>query len=308
MVADGVGLSVRIEGLVEHQIRVGIVAPYFVSGNDGDEVHYRPVGKGFICQVNPMRDPSRRGLRDEGKRGCFLCEANMPDDEEGIELCEGWKIYPNPRPYERNHVVLVRTRGRDHHPFQIIDEREQIAMAVETIRRIGYDEGRNRFNLTFNSVFAAASSRHLHFQIFECDLPIEQYPVKHFRKDAVTYGVVKDYPASVLVIEGDDTLALSSAIWDAVDNFNTHCASFIPYVILMKVIDGRVRAYLFPRVSENPAESKPGLIDVKFGVCEMSGMVIVYSDEMADQISERQYTESLRVVSDRDVLSYLYGI
>ena len=78
-------LTSRIEELIHQQIKVGIVDNYFDPNGSDSEVYYVGVGPNneFSCQVNPKRDPAKRALLKTGKTGCFLCEENMPDEEEG---------------------------------------------------------------------------------------------------------------------------------------------------------------------------------------------------------------------------------
>ncbi|MBT8271741.1 MAG: hypothetical protein KJO25_06830, partial [Bacteroidia bacterium] len=199
-------LATRIEALIKQQIDAGIVEDYFSPELNGSGVYYLDIGTGgkFKCQVNPKRDPANRALLKNGKKGCFLCEENMPDEEEGIDLDQNWKLYPNPRPYERNHTVMVLKKTNGYHPFQVIDKKAYISKAIDTIWQLGSEENRPDFNLTFNSIKAGASSRHFHFQIFECKLPIEDFPVDFKIDKAIKTGEIPSYPAGVLVIEGKD--------------------------------------------------------------------------------------------------------
>ncbi|NNF75260.1 MAG: hypothetical protein HKN00_08765 [Flavobacteriaceae bacterium] len=297
-------LAHRIEELIKQQTEVGIVADYFASNNQHPNIYYVPIGSDntFICQVNPMRDPAKRAVLKKGKKGCFLCEENMPDEEIGIQLDQNWKMYPNPRPYEKNHTVLVLMKTENYHPFQIIDNKDYLTKAIDIIWQLGYEEKRSDFNLTFNSIKAGASSRHFHYQIFECDLPILNFPVD-FKKDGpVKVGDIPEYPASVYVIEGKDKGVISSEVWLILDKLNTYGNRYIPYVILFKVVDGNIRVYIFPRNAEIPADFDSDLINTKFGVCEMSGMTIVYNDSMAKKIDLKLFEKSLKAASNRSIL------
>ncbi len=300
-------LSEQIEALIDQQIEAGIVHDYFKSGVNGSGIHYLNIDPNneFICQVNPKRDPAKRGLLKTGKKGCFLCEENMPDEEDGIRLGSDWKLYPNPRPYERNHTVLVKLKKEGYHPFQLISNKEDILKALEIIWKLAHVEGRGDYNLTFNSTNAGASSRHFHFQLFECHLPIMDFGVAVMNYAKVRIGEVKDYPAGVLVIEGRDKEDVASKTWEAIDRLNTYWKDFVPYVLLFKVVDGQFRVYIFPRAAESPAELNPELINTKFGVCEMSGMTIVYKDDMVEDISLDIFTESLKAASNLAVFRQL---
>ncbi len=295
----------RIKNLISQQTDVGIVDGYFSPGSEDPAVHYVGIGPNaeFICQVNPKRDPANRALLKTGKKGCFLCEENMPDEEEGIWLDKFWKLYPNPRPYEKNHTVMVLTKNETNHHFQIIDNKKKVVRALDTIWQIGYEENRTDFNLTFNSINAGSSSRHFHYQIFECHLPILNYPIDFVDKDNVSIGIVEDYPAAVMVIEGADKKAVCEKVWYAIDKLNSYWMDFIPYVLSFTVINDKIRVYIFPRAAERPSDADSNLINTVFGICEMSGMLIVYSDEMAKTISLDKFRESLKVTSKFHIVS-----
>ena len=294
-------LSLEIEELIDQQIEVGIVDNYFTPNGGDSEVYYVGIGPNheFSCQVNPKRDPANRALLKTGKSGCFLCEENMPDEERGIWLDEHWKLYPNPRPYEKNHTVMVLVKNETNHHFQIVDNKRKIVKALDTIWKLGSEENRNDFNLTFNSISAGSSSRHFHYQIFECHLPIQNYSIDFTTKGKVRMGIVNDYPADVLAIESNDQEALAEKVWEAIDTLNSHWMEFVPYVLLFKVIGDNIRVYIFPRAAERPAQVNPDLINTVFGICEMSGMTIVYNDEMASSIDLNRLQESMKAVSKK---------
>lgn len=284
-----VSLADQITALINQQFEIKPQVVKFIFPQE--KAHYVPVGK-FSIQVNPERHPGIRAVVAKGKTGCFLCPENMPKEERGIMLDKNWSLYPNPSPYEKSHCVLVYKETKEEHPYQMINKPTYIEKALDLIWQLCHKEKRQDFNITFNSIGAAASSAHFHFQIFECTLPIANYSVELTSKGTLEIGRVANYDATVLVIEGEyaNKNELISEVFSVLDIFN---ASFIAYNVLIKVIDSKIRVYIYPRSGEYPDASKSNLCEIRFGICEMSGMAIVYNDDIARNINVGDFTKSL---------------
>ncbi|MEK7447270.1 MAG: DUF4922 domain-containing protein [Patescibacteria group bacterium] len=281
-------LSDQITALIKQQFKVKPQVVKFIFSPK--KAYYISIGK-FNIQVNPERHPDVRKVMAKGKAGCFLCPENMPKEERGIMLDKDWSLYPNPSPYEKNHCVLVYNKFEEH-PHQIINRHIYVEKALELIWQLCYKEARQNFNLTFNSVGAAASSAHFHFQLFECDLPITNHLVNLTNKENLKIGRVVGYDAIVLVIDGEytDKNELISEIFLVLDTLNM---AFIPYNLLIKVINNRIRVFLYPRSREYPDVCGSDLCDIRFGICEMSGMAIVYANQIATNIKAEDFAKAL---------------
>ena len=125
---------------------------------------------GFTVRVqwNPARIVSSSAKVDDDsirRRKCFLCAANLPDEQRGI-------LFAN------SHIVLCN-------PFPIFQEHFTIPHATHTLQRIGPSFGtmldlaramQKRYMLTYNGPKSGASAPdHLHFQAGEKGfLPIEK--------------------------------------------------------------------------------------------------------------------------------------
>ncbi|RJO60223.1 hypothetical protein C4544_05605 [candidate division WS5 bacterium] len=284
-----VDLADQITALIKQQFEIKPRVVKFIFPQK--KAHYIQTGN-FRIQVNAERHPDVKTVIAKGKTGCFLCSENMPNEERGIMLDKNWTLYPNPSPYEGSHCVLVYDEGKGKHPYQIINRSAYLEKALDLIWQLGYEEKRPSFNLTFNSVGAAASSAHFHFQIFDCDLPITNYSTSLKSKRNIQIGRVVGYDATVLVIEGEYTNKneLISEIFSVLDAFNM---AFIAYNILIKVIGSKIRTYIYPRSREYPDIQESGLLDIRFGTCEMSGMAIVYDDRIARNIKEEDFSKAL---------------
>jgi len=285
-------LSKQIEDLISQQINDGVVADWFKK----EKIKYvkRDI---FSIQINPGRHPDKKPKLAIGKEGCFLCEENMPEKEKGIALDKEWTIYPNPSPYEKNHVVLVYEKTKDEHPFQVINKFRYIRKAIDLIWKLNIEEERCEFNLTFNSIKAAASSSHFHYQIFEVNLPIVEFEPIFIQNGEVKIGTISNYPAKVLIIEGSKE-NVASKLWQIINILNAgYKRGFIPYNILFKGCreEKTIRVYIFPRKVEKPADADKDLMDIKFGICEMCGMAIVYDETMVKPA--QIFKKSLEVAS-----------
>ncbi|MDD5518543.1 MAG: DUF4922 domain-containing protein, partial [Candidatus Omnitrophica bacterium] len=239
-------------------------------------------------------EPQEEKKVEKKEPRCFLCRENMPDNEEGVVLDDEFTMYPNPNPYEKNHIVVVRNEKPGVHPYQIVDSKNTVMKALEMIWQLGSVEGRAEFNLTFNGVGAAASSTHFHYQIFECPLPVTGYKAELVLKDNIQIGYLVDYPAVVMVVEGKDREQIATEVYSVLSALNQNS---ITYNLLFKVIDGAIRVFIFPRAEEAPGSFGGSDKKVKFGICEMSGMVIVYNDSMANDIIEERVCELISIAS-----------
>ncbi|MBI3616934.1 MAG: hypothetical protein HY210_01765, partial [Candidatus Omnitrophica bacterium] len=268
-----------IQGLVEQQVAAGVAVSFSAFGAYYDD-EYAPDRRPFRVQINPMRHPDnkQRAKTKQGAEGCFLCAENMPDEEEGLRLDDKFTIFPNPGPYEKNHVVITDVKNGYEHPFQTLNKREYVKKAINLIYKIA-SEGYTDYNISFNSLGAAATSRHFHFQGFEAKLPVTGFDTNLVEKNGVQVGFVRNYPANVIVVEGKDRDKVADEVFRIVDKLNTFkYGEIIPHNVLFKATrGGTIRVFIFPRGWETPG-NKPDeeLITTKFGIVEMGGTLIVY--------------------------------
>ncbi|MCF7917348.1 MAG: DUF4922 domain-containing protein, partial [Candidatus Omnitrophica bacterium] len=284
-------LAGQVAELIESQYKNKVVKFIF------SEEHVSYVNKGeYIIQVNPARHTDRRTV--SGRPGCFLCPSNMPKAEKGIIYTPDWTIYPNPLPYERGHFVLVRNDTKSYHPYQIIIDAETVRLALSVIYQLVAEEGCFDYKISFNGVGAAASSRHFHYQGFRATLPVEEHKTIALRKEKdLTIGLLKDYPVLVFVFESGNKGKVAQEVFKLITNLSLFNPGVqIPYNILFDVNkEGIFRIYVYPRRAEKPSVIDNNLMDINYGILEMSGYAIVYSEEKAAEYSEEALRESLIV-------------
>jgi hypothetical protein len=140
--------------------------------NDAGLEHVRvrslhtPGGR-FLVQSNPGRIVSTTAPVDPEairKRPCFLCPANLPSPQRGIEAGDGFLLLCNPYPIFRKHFTIAHA---DHIPQQIAG---RFGVFLRLIREMAPE-----FTILYNGPRCGASAPdHLHFQAGERSvLPIE---------------------------------------------------------------------------------------------------------------------------------------
>jgi hypothetical protein len=135
-----------------------------------NEVKVRPVmtdGGMFRVQWNPARMISSSASVDQESirnRPCFLCQANLPSEQQGVPAGDGFLILCNPYPIFPEHFTIVHT---EHIPQRIAG---RIGGLLGLARQLA-----PRYTLFYNGPRCGASAPdHLHFQAGDRGfLPIE---------------------------------------------------------------------------------------------------------------------------------------
>ncbi|MEI6631204.1 MAG: DUF4922 domain-containing protein, partial [bacterium] len=291
----GVSLFEKIRRLILQQAGVGVVQEF------SQRAYYDKTDRGaFRVQVNPERHPQRRAKLAIGKEGrYFLCPENQPPQETGISINGDWTIYANPNPYENGHFVLVKTAKAGQHPYQAIAELSDINTALSVLRELALTDGKRDYSITFNSIGAAASSAHFHFQGFEYRLPITGLKTAVLTEEnGLAVGRISDadYPVSAYVVQGADEAAVANKLWELIQIIHANQARLmVGYNVLFTVDEAQdiFRVFIFLRPAEKPLVGG-GLANVKMGICEVSGMAIVYGEDMAANISRKDFEDALQ--------------
>lgn len=114
-------------------------------------------GLHFRLQFNPARLVSTAAKVDSASvaaRPCFLCEQNLPAEQQVLDAGDGWRVLANPFPILPAHFTLP---SREHTPQRIAGSFEKL---LELARAFGSD-----FTVFYNGPRCGASAPdHLHFQ------------------------------------------------------------------------------------------------------------------------------------------------
>jgi hypothetical protein len=166
--------------------------------------------RGFSVRLqhNPERIQNAlagAGERQIAGRKCFLCPDHLPENQKGVLYRNEYLILCNPRPIFRAHFTVAHLK---HRP-------QSIAGESSALLRLLADFGPG-WTFFYNGPQCGASAPdHLHFQAAPAgQMPIEREmrEEKRFsdrkRIDGVVFYRLKDLGREVVVMEGEDPLAL----------------------------------------------------------------------------------------------------
>jgi len=166
--------------------------------------------RGFSVRIqyNPARIKSSTASvdkRNAADRGCFLCLDCLPEAQKGILYRSDYLILCNPMPVFSFHFTVSHL----DHRLQAIDEH------IDTFLQLIADFGSD-WRVLYNGPKCGASAPdHLHFQAaLSGQMPIEKEIREEKRLtlmrqvDGVLFYRAKDLGREVIVLEGDDPMAV----------------------------------------------------------------------------------------------------
>ncbi|NDW12517.1 DUF4922 domain-containing protein [Bacteroides sp. 214] len=232
----------------------------------------------FRVQFNPARITSSAAKIDTKsiqERKCFLCGANLPEQQKAIPFKEHYQLLVNPFPIFPRHLTIPDV----NHTQQCIGANRMEDM-------LDLAEELNEYILFYNGPKCGASAPdHMHFQAGNKGfLPVEE-ELKHAKKEEIiSHGKASLYyltndPRSMLFIESADKQ-------DAVSLFQVvYNAMTIPsdsYEPMMNVLawyeTGKWMVCVFPREKHRPdcffAEGEKNLLSSPASV-DLGGVFIM---------------------------------
>jgi Domain of unknown function (DUF4922) len=195
------------------------------------------------------------------KRPCFLCAANLPREEEGLEFDDHFTIYCNPFPIVDHHLTIAHRE----HGLQCIANQFgnmlDLAAALE------------EYFVVYNGPECGASAPdHMHFQAGSRVLfPIEKDTA---RLAGVT---VPNYRRNVFLFRGRNRSALIDRMNQAIDLLaETTGKQSEPMVNIAVFHDrGEWVTYLFPRGKHRPEVFHTGQLTVSPASIDLCGIFVV---------------------------------
>ena len=255
----------EVEGLIEEQ---AVSWPKLAQGLRGlRESRTRSVMVGnynVLVRHIPHRITSTTAPVDAAsvaRRPCFLCAANLPPEEHGVELSSEFIGYCNPYPILERHLTIVH---RDHIPQAIGGRLRAMADIARSLPG---------FFLIYNGPECGASAPdHLHFQACSRAIfPIEQ-DTSGFSGLSFPHAVRR-----VFVVEDEDAGRLS----DRLDRLIAVIASVtgkIPEPLLNLAMfhdGGRWKSFVFPRDKHRPRVYETGELTVSPATIDLCGIFVV---------------------------------
>lgn len=257
-----------------------------------DNVERRDMNLGDFkaaLQFNPGRHRSTAASVDKesiGKRPCFLCEKNRPDEQIECPVNDDFSILVNPYPIFPLHLTISATTHtpQDHWPLEMVTCAEKMPGIV----------------FFFNGARAGASAPdHLHFQATaDCELPIVELVEKHHpasitgRVCSTEFGLDLPFAFISYVIskdtDGQRTLAEALRI-TGIDPENGKPDAGLLNVFVWLDPTGLLRIVAVPRKAHRPDcyfIEGDGHHTVSPGAVDMAGLVILPEKADFDSLSD----------------------
>jgi hypothetical protein len=195
------------------------------------------------------------------KRPCFLCAANLPPEEEGLQLDDDFTIYCNPFPIVDRHLTIAH---REHRSQRIAN---QFGSMLDIASRLpGY------FVIYNGPECGASAPDHMHFQAGSRALfPIEKDTA------GLTGITVPNYGRNVLLLREHDRSALIDRMDRAIDLLAEATGKRPEPMVNLAVFceSGEWVAYLFPRGKHRPQVFHTGELTVSPASIDLCGIFVV---------------------------------
>lgn len=150
-------------------------------------------------QFNPARIQSSAAKVDPKsikERKCFLCPANLPTEQEGIDVCNKYQILVNPFPIFPEHFTIPTYQHTDQLILDKFEDMLDFAKSLET------------YTLFYNGPKCGASAPdHAHFQagdkgFLPIEKDIETVKKRVIREDSeLTVSALEDYSRNSFLIK-----------------------------------------------------------------------------------------------------------
>ena len=301
-------LGLKVNELFDQQLSVWEMARNNFEGLKTVQIReFDFDGFAVKVQFNPARMVSSGAKVDAktiAERKCFLCAANRPEVQRGIEW-RGYDILINPFPIFTRHLTIPR---REH-----VDQRlvPYIADMFDLAREL------TDFVVFYNGPKCGASAPdHMHFQAGNADfLPLvsDYFNLKQVGRtelvetaDTAETYLMKDYLRVVYCIESADAVALKEAFmklynsWvvdaDVEPMMNVVCLYKQSTVNSQQTADGKWYLFVIPRGAFRPwqytAEGDKQLL-VSPATVEVSGLFITPVKEHFERITKEDVVDIL---------------
>ena len=276
-------LNEQLKALFERQVSVWPLAK--TNYDNLSNVVSREIvvdGVRFQVQYNPARKNSTLAKVDAQsiqKRPCFLCAANLPAEQEGIEA-RSYRLLVNPFPIFPKHFTIA---SNEH-------VNQEIAGAFSDL--LFFAESLHDFVLFYNGPACGASAPdHLHFQACSRGfIPLiedfEKYPVDSLKISGATGACrlteVNGLLRAVFVIESDNIPDAERLFLDLYKQWQTDPTQEPMMNILVSFEDSKWRIFVMPRKAFRPdcffAEGENQVM-ISPAAVEMGGILITAREE-----------------------------
>jgi hypothetical protein len=283
----------QIERLFEQQLQVW---PLLAAGTQGlaraqtrrvtiewFDVHIRHIPHRVISTTAAV---DRASIE---KRPCFLCDANMPPEQEGLEFDSAYTLYCNPYPIVDRHLTIVH---QEHRPQRIAG---QIGAFLDIAAELpGY------FVIYNGPECGASAPDHIHFQAgLRTLFPIE------FDSRSFSGPVIPNYARNVLLFRGSERAALIKKIEHAVRLLASITGKTDEPLINIAAFHEAQSGwtiFLFPRGKHRPQVFYTGELTVSPASIDLCGVFVAPVEKDFERISGSDIAAIYREVTLPDDL------
>jgi ATP adenylyltransferase/5',5'''-P-1,P-4-tetraphosphate phosphorylase II len=222
------------------------------------------------------------------KRPCFLCAANLPKEEEGLQFDDDFTIYCNPFPIVDRHLTIAH---REHGLQRIANQFGNMLDLAAALQ--GYF-------IVYNGPECGASAPdHMHFQAGSRVLfPIERDTA------GLTSVTVPNYRRNVFLFRGRDRSALIDLMDRAIDLLAEATGKRTEPMVNIAVFHERGEwiTHLFPRGKHRPEVFHTGELTVSPASIDLCGIFVVPRAQDFERITGDAIAAIFREVTLPDYL------
>ena len=220
------------------------------------------------------------------KRPCFLCERNLPPEEEGLRFGEDFTIYCNPFPIVDRHLTIAHRVHGAQRLANSFGNMLDLAAALP-----GY------FVVYNGPECGASAPDHMHFQAGSRVL----FPIASDTA-GLTGATVPNYGRNVLVFRRRERSALTDLMDRALELLIEVTRKPDEPLVNLAVIHehGEWIAYLFPRGKHRPDAFHTGELTVSPASIDLCGIFVVPLKRDFEKITGRAIAAIFREVTLRD--------
>ncbi|HTQ24843.1 MAG TPA: DUF4922 domain-containing protein [Candidatus Binataceae bacterium] len=220
------------------------------------------------------------------KRPCFLCQRNLPPEEEGLRFGEDFTIYCNPFPIVDRHLTIAH---REHGAQRLANRFGNMLDLAAALP--GY------FVVYNGPECGASAPDHMHFQAGSRVL----FPIASDTA-GLTGATVPNYGRNVLVFRGRERSALTDRMDRALELLIEVTRKPGEPLVNLAVFHERGEwiAYLFPRGKHRPEVFYTGELTVSPATIDLCGIFVVPLKRDFEKITGRAIAAIFREVTLRD--------
>jgi ATP adenylyltransferase/5',5'''-P-1,P-4-tetraphosphate phosphorylase II len=298
------GFRARVRGLLAQQMETW---PMLRDGAAGlAEVRYKKLtvkGSSVLAQFNPKRIVSTTARVDSatiGQRPCFLCSANLPPEEKGIEFGEDFIVLCNPFPVLRDHLVVT---ARRHIPQAIEGD---FGALLDLSRELGEEW----FTVYNGPKCGASAPDHLHFQACSREILPMIPEIDHWDRTPIHTGsavesfTLREYRVNSIIARSSDRETLIG--WfDSLLRQLAGESDEEPMINLIVTSDGAEwTVIVFPRSRHRPScyyAEGDAKLTVSPAAIDLGGVLVVPQADHFERISA-QDVENIFIEVTSDVV------